>query len=84
MINVHTANSKRWTDNLPFQGVRTPPHSCVEEYFIELYEGKILKYSLLLAVLPRNLPEPSLLVSEHFETKLSLKILEPCFDYHIS
>ena len=29
-------------------------YSCVEEYFIEFYKGKCLRYSSLLAVLPRN------------------------------
>ena len=33
-------------------------HSCVEEYFIEFHKGKILKYSLLLAVLPWNSLDP--------------------------
>ena len=34
-------------------------YSCDKEYFVKLYEGKILKYNLLPAVLPRNRLDPT-------------------------
>ena len=50
-------------------------YSCVGEYFIKFYKGKFLKYSLLLAALPRNWLDPKDLEYVYQEYWVTLEIL---------